>query len=138
MDMQEHEKKEREQEAKWEASMEAHRDYVAYLSSKSSRGPGYDVEDRLSLDMSLGQDGSLQAAYGFGPIEGTLLLDLSEEKWLSWQLNWILTAAKTSPMKKRNKRKNLSQVLHANEQCQPPAVLQKGNGPCLRILEGFT
>ncbi|KAK7509842.1 uncharacterized protein IWZ02DRAFT_435929 [Phyllosticta citriasiana] len=80
MDMQEHEKKEREQEAKWEASMEAHRDYVADLGSKTSRGPGYDFEDGLGLDMSLGHDGSQEAAYDFGPIEGTMLLDLSEEK----------------------------------------------------------
>ena len=34
----------------------------------------------MTLDISSGADGSLQAAYEFGVIEGTMLLDPSEER----------------------------------------------------------
>ncbi|KAK8163814.1 hypothetical protein IWX90DRAFT_415638 [Phyllosticta citrichinensis] len=80
--------KRRQREAEWEASLNAHEDYVAesrryegsYIIQCDAIINGYPTENELSLDICPGSSGSLEAAYDFNIIEGTMLLALSDDE----------------------------------------------------------
>ncbi|KAK8188806.1 uncharacterized protein BKA78DRAFT_296862 [Phyllosticta capitalensis] len=98
LEKQEERRQAAEREAVWEVMMKGHYDFVSELGQKSPRPfelqnckgsyivrcseitTGYSEGPKLTLDISSGADGSLQAAYELGVIEGTMLLDPSEER----------------------------------------------------------